>query len=155
VADPAVQHTLDVDLALSDASDRRIRDREPQSMTAAPQQDPKTRERRRSMPGMGPIFRVGVLAAIHALHRCPRVQDCASSGRVVRCAHASAGQRDGTAGHQLGTGHLTWACAAAAVLGLVDHPAGQHDSGRLENTYGPGKAVTVVAHHLARAVYEV
>jgi transposase len=124
-ADPAVQTNIDVDLALIDYDDRLIRDLEPQIMTAAPQHAPQTRERLRSVPGIGPIFSLVLLYDIHAIHRFPRVQDCASSCRVVKCAHASAGQRDGTSGHHIGHVHLKWAFSEAAVLCLVDHPAGQ------------------------------
>ena len=76
----------------------------------------------------------------------------ASSGRVVTCAHASAGKRAGTSGHTIGHVPLTWAVAAAAVLCLVDHPPGQPYERRLENKEGSGQAVTVFAPQLARAV---
>jgi hypothetical protein len=49
--------------------------------------------------------------------------------------------------------HLKWAFSEAAVLFLVDNPPGQKYYTRLENKYGPGKALTVLAHKLARAVY--
>jgi hypothetical protein len=76
----------------------------------------------------------------------------ASSGRVVTCAHESAGKRAGTSGHTIGHVHLTWAFSAAAVLCLVDHPPGQHYERRLEHKEGSGQAVTVFAPQLARAV---
>lgn len=76
----------------------------------------------------------------------------ASSGRVVTCAHDSAGQRSGTSGHTLGQVPLTWAFSAAAVLCLVDHPPGPPYERRLEHKEGAGQAVTVFAPPLARAV---
>jgi transposase len=91
--------------------------------------------------------------AIHDIYRFPRVQDFASYGRVVTCAHKSGGKRYGTSGHHIGHGHLKWAFFEAAVLFLVDNPPGQQYYARLENQYGPGKALTVLAHTLARAVY--
>ncbi len=39
------------------------------------------------------------------------------------------------------------------MLFLRNQPAGQHDLARLEKTHGPGQALTVLAHKLARAVY--
>jgi hypothetical protein len=37
---------------------------------------------------------------------------------------------------------------------LRNHPAGQKDRARVENHHGQGQALTVVAHTLARAVYD-
>jgi len=91
-------------------------------MSAARQHDPQTLERLRSVPGIGPIFRLVLLYEIHDIHRGPRVQDFASYCRVVKCAHESAGKRYRTSGHHIGNVHLTWAFSEAAVLFLVDTP---------------------------------
>jgi transposase len=80
--------------------------------------DPQTLERLRSVPGIGPIFSLVWLYKIHEIHRFPRVQDVASYGRVVKCAHGSAGKRYGPSGHNIGNVHLTWAFSEAAVLFL-------------------------------------
>jgi transposase len=133
-ADPAVQNNIDVDLAVIDDDDRRIRDLEHHLMTAAQQHDPQTLERLRSVPGLGPIVSLVVLDEIHDIHRFPRVQDVAAYGRVVKCAHESAGKRDGTSGHKIGKVHLKWAFSETAVLCLVDNPPGQKYYRRLENT---------------------
>jgi hypothetical protein len=91
---------------------------------------------------------------MHDLSRFPRVQDVVSYGRRVTCAQASAGTRDGTSGAKIGHAYRTWAFSAAAVLCLRNHPAGQKDRARVENHHGQGQALTVVAHTLARAVYD-
>jgi hypothetical protein len=41
------------------------------------------------------------------------------------------------------------------VLCLRANPAGQTYLGRLEKKHGKGKALTVLAHKLARAVYDM
>jgi hypothetical protein len=41
------------------------------------------------------------------------------------------------------------------VLFLRDNPTGQKYRARLENTHGKGKALTILAHKLARAVYDM
>jgi hypothetical protein len=46
-----------------------------------------------------------------------------------------------------------WAFSEAAVLFLRDNPAGQKYLARVEKQHGKGKALTVLAHKLARAVY--
>jgi hypothetical protein len=68
---------------------------------------------------------VVLLYEIHAMSRFPRGQDCGSSGRLVTCAQASAGKRDGTSGAKLGHAELTWAFSEAAGLLLRNHPVGQ------------------------------
>ena len=48
-----------------------------------------------------------------------------------------------------------WAFSEAAVLFLRDNPAGQKYLTRLEKKHGQGKALTVLAQKLARAVYDM
>jgi hypothetical protein len=80
------------------------------------------------------------------------VPELVSYGRLVTCAKESAGKRDGTSGTQMGTADLQGAFSEAAVLCLRANPAGQTYRARLENTHRTGKALTVLAHTLARAV---
>jgi transposase len=150
-----VQENIDVDLAFVDAYDRLSRDLEHRIMTAAQQHDPETLRGLQSVPGIGPIFSLVLRYEIHDIHRFPRVQDFASYGRVVKRAHESAGKYDGTSGHNIGHVHLTWACSQAAVLFPADHPPGQQYSRRLENKDGSGKALTVLAHTVSRAAYDL
>jgi hypothetical protein len=58
----------------------------------------------------------------------------------------------GTSGTKIGNAHLTWAFSEAAVLFLRDHPAAQKYRTRLEKKHDKGKALTVLAQKLARAV---
>jgi transposase len=96
-----------------------------------------------------------LLYEIHEINRFPRVQDFVSSCRLVTCAKESAGKRLGTSGTKIGNAHLKWAFSEAAVLFLRDHPAAQTYLARLEKKHGKGKALTVLAHTLARAVYHM
>jgi transposase len=107
----------------------------------------------RTVPGIGEILSLVLLYEIHDIHRFPRVQDFVSYCRVVKCAKESAGKRSGTGGSKIGNAYLKWAFSEAAVLLLRDHPLGQKYLTRLEKTHGQGKALTILAHHLARAVY--
>ena len=75
--------------------------------------------------------------------------------RLVKCARESAGKRSGTSGAKIGNAYLTWAFAEAAVLFLRNNPVGQKSLTRLENQHGKGKAFTVLAHQLARAVSDI
>jgi hypothetical protein len=104
------------------------------------------------VPGLGTILRLVLLDAIHAIQRVPSGPDVVSSCRLVPCATASAGQRYGTAGAQMGPASLPWAFSEAAGLVLQDHPAGPQSLTRREKQQGPGKAVTLLAQQLGRAV---
>jgi len=153
VADPAVHKSLAVDLALMGHDDSRLRDLEWSVLTTATAHHTTTRYWLRTVPGIGAILRLVLRDDIHDSHRFPRVQDVVSDGRVVKCAKASAGKRDGTGGSKIGNAYLQWAFSEAAVRCLRDHPRGQTSLTRVENTHGQGQALTIVAHHVARAVY--
>jgi transposase len=89
---------------------------------------------------------------MHDITRFPRVQDVVSSCRLVKCAKESAGTRYGTSGNKIGHAYLKWAFSEAAVLFLRHNPQGQKFLARLEQKHGQGKALTILAHKLARAV---
>jgi hypothetical protein len=96
-----------------------------------------------------------LLDEIHDINRVPTVQDVVSSCRLVKCAKEAAGNRLGTSGTKIGHAHLTWAFSEAAVVFLRDHPPAQTYRARLEKKQDQGKALTVLAHQLARAVYDM
>ena len=83
------------------------------------------------------------------------MQEFVSYCRLVKCAKESAGKRYGTSGKKIGNAYLTWAFSEAAVLFLRNNPAGQKDLARLTKKHGKGKALTVLAHKLARAAYDM
>src|SRR2546430_1858458 len=91
---------------------------------------------------------------IHDIERFPRVQAFASYGRLVTCAKESAGKRSGTSGANIGKAHLTWAFSEAAVVCWRDHPAGQKILAKVAQNHRQGTAFTILAHQLARAVYD-
>jgi transposase len=151
--DPAVQKSIEVDLALIDYYDQLLTDLELHIVNTAKQHDANTFYRLQSIPGVGKILALVMLYEIHDIRRFPRVQDFASYCRLVKCAKESAGKRSGTSGKKIGNAYLKWAFSEAAVLFLRNNDKGQKYLARLENKYGKGKALTVLAHKLARAVY--
>jgi transposase len=153
--DPAVHKTIEVDLALITYDDARLTDLELSIGHPAKQHDAHTFYRLRSIPGVGQIFALVLLDAMHDMHRFPSVPDVVSSCRFVKCARESAGTRYGTSGKKIGNAHLTWACSEAAVLFLRTNPAGPQSLARLAHKHGKGKALTILAHKLARAVYDM
>ncbi len=151
--EPAVQKSIEVDLALIGHYDELLRDVELAIGSTATHHNANTRYRLRTVPGIGEILSVVLLYEIHDIQRFPRVQDFVSYCRLVQYAKESAGKRDGTSGTKSGHAYLTWAFSEAAVLFLRTTPAGQKYLARLENKHGKGKALTGLAHKLARAVY--
>jgi transposase len=123
--DPAVQKSVDVDLALIDYDDRLLSDVELTIVQTAKQHNAQTLYRLQSVPGIGKILRLVLLYEMHDLARFPRVQEFVSYCRLVTCAKESAGKRYGTSGAKLGNADLTWAFSEAAVLFLRNNPAGQ------------------------------
>jgi transposase len=155
VPDPAVQKRIEVDLALMGHDDHLLRDVERSVLKTAKQHDANTLYLLRTVPGIGEILSLVWLYEIHDIQRFPREQDFVSYGRLVKCAKDSAGKCYGTSGAKIGNASLTWAFSEAAVLFLRTNPAGQKYLVRLEKTHGQGKALTVLAHKLARAVYHM
>ena len=152
-ADPAVPKSVEGDLALIDSDDQLRRDLElPMGQTAQPQ-DANPLSWLQTVPGIGKLLRLVLLDAIHDLARVPRVQDVVSYGRLGKGAKAAAGTRDGPASTKSGTASLTWAFSDAAVLLRRNNPGGQQYRARLAKKYGQGKALTILAPQLARAIY--
>jgi transposase len=153
--DLAVPKSMEVDLALLGYYDPLLRALEWPIVKAARQHDAHTLSLLQTVPGIGKILRLVLLYEIHDMQRFPRVQDFVSYCRLVKCAKASAGKRYGTAGAKIGHASLTWTFSEAAVLFLRDHPAGQKYLARLANKHGQGKALTLLAQTLGRAVYDM
>ena len=152
-ADPAVQKSIEVDLSLVSYYDQLLRDVELTIVKTAKQHDAHTLYLLQTVPGIGKILSLGLLYEIHQIERFPRVQEFASYCRLSKCAKESNGKRSGTSGSKSGNAHLKWAFSEAAVLFLRDNPEGQKLLHRLEKQHDKGKALTILAHKLARAVY--
>jgi transposase len=154
-ADPAVQQSIKVDLALIGHDDRLLTDLELDLVQTTKAHEAQTCSRVRSIPGVGKILALVLLYEIHDIRRFPRVQEFVSSCRLVKGAKESAGTRDGTSGKKIGHAYLKWAFSEAAVLFLRNNPAGQQYLTRIARKYGKGKALTILAQKLARAVYDM
>jgi len=76
--DPAVQKSIDVDLALLGHYDALLRDLEVAMVTTAKHHDANTFYVLQTVPGIGKILSLVLLSAIHDRGRFPRVQDFVS-----------------------------------------------------------------------------
>lgn len=153
--DTAVQKSIEVDLALIDHYDKLLSDIELYIVNTAKQHDVNAFYRLRSVPGIGQILALVILYEVQDIGRFPRVQDFVSYCRLVKCAKESAGKKYGTSGKKIGNAYLKWAFSEAAVLFLRNNPEGQKYLARLEKKHSKGKALTILAHRLARAVYHL
>ena len=149
----AVQKTIAVDLARITDDDARLKDLELYILKTAKHHDAHTLYLLQTIPGIGKILSLVLLDEIHQIDRFPRVQDFASYGRLVKCSKESGGNRLGTSGKKIGNAHLKWAFSEAATLFLRNNPQGQKLLRRLEKQHDKGKALSILAHQLGRAVY--
>jgi transposase len=151
--DPSVRKRRAVDLALLASDDQILNDLELSIVRTAKQPDSNAFYRLRSVPGIGKILALVILYEVQDSGRFPRVQDFLSYCRLGKCATESAGKRYGLSGKKIGNPQLKWAFSEAAVLFLRQHQPGKEYFAKLERKHGKGKALTVLAHKLARAVY--
>jgi len=151
--DPSVRKTIEVDVSLIDHYDKLLGEVELYITRTAKAHDVQTFARLQSVPGIGQILALVLLYEIQDIVRFPRVQDFVSYCRLIKCAKESNNKRLGTSGKKIGNVHLRWAFAEAAVLFLRHNQPGKAYFTKLEHKHGKAKALTVLAHKLARAVY--
>ena len=152
-ADPSVQKSIEVDLALIDHYDALVTDLELTIVREAKRHDADAFHRLRSVPGIGKVLALTILYEIQDITRFDRVQEFASYARLIKCTKESGGKKLGTGGAKMGNVHLKWAFSEAAVTFLRHNSAGKKLLARLEKTHGKGKALSILAHKIGRAVY--
>jgi len=151
--DGSVRTSITVDLALIDQYDTVIRDLERTIVQHAKCHDADAFHRLRSVPGIGTILALTILYEIHDIHRFSRVQEFASYARLVKGRHESAGKIVGSGGAKMGNVHLKWAFSEAAVLFVRHARGGKQILAQVANVHGKGKALSILAHKIGRAVF--
>jgi transposase len=118
----AVPKTIEVDLSLIPSDDALLKALERfRSKTAKPH-DANTVDLLQTVPGIGKVFSLVLLDAIHRIDHFPSVQEGASSCRVGKGSQESGGKRVGSSGKKSGNAHLKWALSAAATRCLRSPP---------------------------------
>jgi len=87
------------------------------------------------------------------ISRFETVQQFCSHSRLVKCAKESAGKKSGTSGSKIGNAHLKWAFSEAAILFIRDSEKAKAYVAKLAKRVGKGKAISILAHKLGRAIY--
>jgi len=151
--DTSVQKMIATDLAVITAYDPIIAQMERDIIRTAHQHDPVAYALLKTIPGIGRILGLVILYEIENIKRFPTVQDFASYCRLVKCAKESNGKRHGSSGKKIGNAHLKWAFSEAAALFLKGNEQGKRYLDRLRAKHGKGKALSILAHKMGRAVY--
>jgi len=151
--DEIVQMSIASDIALLESYNQVIRDMELYLIHEVRKDRNREFYLLRSIPGIGEILSLTLLYEIHDLSRFPRVQNFLSYARLVKGTHESAGKTKKLAGAKMGNVHLKWAFSEAAALFLRGNAMGQKYFARLEKKHGKGKALSILAAKLGRAVY--
>lgn len=151
--DPHVRKNVEVDLALMDHFEVQIKQLENYVVRHAKHYDPRTFFRLRTVPGIGEILALVILYEAQDIARFPTVQSFCSYARLVKCPKESAGKRYGVG--KIGNAHLKWAFGEAAVLFMRESERAKQYVARMAQKHGKGKAISILAHKLGRAVYYV
>jgi len=154
-ADPSVQKSAAVDLALIDRLDELIGEVELYLTRTAKVDDVQTYHRLRTIPGVGPVLALVLLYEMHDVQRFATAGQFLSYARLVRCAHESAGKKLGSGGKKIGNAHLRWAFGEAACLFLRASERAKQWKQKQAAQRGEGKALAILAARLGRAVYQL
>ena len=150
---PCVQRSIEANLALIETYDMVIAELERDIVKSAKNHDPGVYALLRTIPGVGRIIGLNLLYEIENIDRFTRVQDFASYCRLVKCTKESNGKIYGSSGKKIGNAHLRWAFGEAAQLFLKGNEPARRYYRKITNRHGRGKALSILAHKLGRAVY--
>jgi len=109
--------------------------------------------RLKTVPGIGDVLALTIMYEVLTVERFPTVQRFCSYSRLVKCASESAGKKMGTSGSKIGNAHLKWAFSEAAILFIRGNDQAQKYVAKLTTKFGKGKALSILAHKLGRAIY--
>ena len=151
--DVSIRESLAADLELINHYEVVIQELEAAVVHRAKIHDPQSFQLLRSIPGTGKVLALTILYEIHDIRRFGKVGQFASYSRLVKCQKSSAGKVQGSGGAKIGNAYLKWAFSEAAVLFLAKCPEGKKLFARIERKHGKGKAMSILAHKLGRAVY--
>jgi len=151
--DITLRMSVAADVSLLDAYDDTIRELELYLLHEIRQDHRHEFSLLCSIPGIGDILAMTLLYEIDNLQRFPRVQDFLSYARLVKGKHESAGKVTKSAGAKMGNVHLKWAFSEAAALFLRWNAPGKKYFARIEKKHGKGRALSILAAKLGRAVY--
>jgi transposase len=147
-ADPSVQKSAAVNLALVDRLDELIAELELYLVRTAKVDDVQAYHRLQTIPGVGKVLALVLLYELHDVSRFAGAGQFLSYARLVRCLHVSAGKKLGSGGKKMGNAHVRWAFAEAACLFLRSSERAKQWKQKQAAQRGEGKALAILAARL-------
>ena len=123
--DEAVQHMIDLGMAILECYHRELSQTEGYLEQQAKKHQPVYLNLLKTLPGIGRILALTILYEIGDIDRFETVQKFASYSRLVKCKAESAGKSYGTQGNKIGNAHLKWAFSEAKALSALAHKLGR------------------------------
>jgi len=154
-ADPSVQQSATVDLAVIDVLDEQIGKLELYLTRTAKVDDVQTYHRLQTIPGVGKVLALVLLYEIHDIRRFASEGQFLSYARLVRPDHESAGKVVGAGNQKIGNAHLRWALGEAACLFLRASERAKKWKEKQLKKRAEKRVLAVLAARLARAVYHL
>lgn len=148
-----VRKNVEVDLSVADHMHDQINMLESYIIRHTKRFDPRTYFRLQSVPGIGRVLALIILYEVGDLSRFPTVQSFCSYSRLVKCPKESAGKQYGYGGGKIGNAHLKWAFSEATALFMRESDRAKAFVAKHEKKHGKGKAMSILAHKLGRAIY--
>jgi transposase len=152
---PLVQISVQTDVEIVNVLAKQITYLESIVLKGARYHDPVAFTLLKTIPGIGKILGLTILYEIHDIKRFPKVQNFVSYCRLIKCPRESSGKSMGSKNSKIGNAHLKWAFSEAAVLFIKDNDFSKKYHRNLVNHYGRAKAMSIIAHKLARAAYYI
>ena len=151
--DPAVQKSMELNLALIEKYDDILRTTENYILNHVKAHNPNEFYLLRTIPGVGEILALVMLYEIHNIKRFEKVQNFTSYARLIRPQKESAGKVKGSGNKKMGNAFLKWAFSEATLLLIRDKQEIKDLHARLKNKHGKAKALAIITHKLGRTVY--
>ena len=140
--DPGVRRNVEIDLTLLDHYDPLITKLELELTRSAKVHDAQMFFLLRSIPGVGKILALVIMYEIYDICRFDTVGKFVSDGKPA-----------GKGGSKMGNVHLKWAFSEAVPLFMRENQDAKKFVARMEKKFGKGKAMSILAARLGRAVY--
>jgi transposase len=150
---PHTRKNVEIDVRLCDLIQKEISQLESYIVRQAKAFDPRTYFRLQTVPGIGQVLALTILYEIGNIERFPTVGSFCSYSRLVKCPKESAGKLYGYGGQKMGNPHLKWAFSEATALLLRESEQAKKYVEKMEKKHGKGKALSILAHKLGRAIY--
>lgn len=151
--DPSVRLNIETDIAVMDALHDQINQLETYIIRKTKNHDGRMLYRLKTVPGIGDVLALTMMYEILSIERFPSVQKFCSYCRLVKCTKESAGKKSGSSGSKIGNAHLKWAFSEAAILFMRNNQQAIKYVAKLTKKFGKGKAISILAHKLGRAIY--